>query len=108
MRAVVQQGYGGTETWTVREVPEPVAGRGQVLVEVRAAAIDRGTWHLMTGEPLLMRPSSGSAGSGSRCPAATWPAWWSPSVPTSPASRSATRSTARPPPVRSPSAPSSR
>ena len=62
MRAVVQQGYGGTETWTVREVPEPVAGRGEVLVDVRAAAIDRGTWHLMTGEPLLMRPFLGFRG----------------------------------------------
>ncbi len=62
MRAVVQQGYGGTETWTVREVPAPVPGRGEVVVEVRAAAIDRGTWHLMTGEPLLMRPFLGFRG----------------------------------------------
>ena len=84
MRAVVQQGYGGTETWTVREVPEPVPGRGEVLVEVRAAAIDRGTWHLMTGRaaadaalPRLPRAPR------SRCPAATWPAWSSPSAATS-------------------------
>ena len=62
MRAVVQQGYGGTETWTVRDVPEPFPGKGEVLVDVRAAAIDRGTWHLMIGEPLLMRPFLGVRG----------------------------------------------
>lgn len=62
MRAVVQQGYGGTETWSVHDVPDPSPGKGEVLVEVRAAAIDRGTWHLMIGEPLLMRPFLGFRG----------------------------------------------
>ncbi len=33
----------------------PVAGTGQVLLEVHAAGVDRGTWHLMTGLPYIMR-----------------------------------------------------
>lgn len=62
MRAVVQHGYGGPDIWHVSDVPVPTPGRGQVLVAVEAAAIDRGTWHLMTGEPLLMRPVFGFRG----------------------------------------------
>ncbi|MCB0905475.1 MAG: alcohol dehydrogenase catalytic domain-containing protein, partial [Actinobacteria bacterium] len=62
MRAIVQHGYGDAATWHVSELPVPTPGRGQVLVAVEAAAIDRGTWHLMTGEPLLMRPVFGFRG----------------------------------------------
>jgi NADPH:quinone reductase-like Zn-dependent oxidoreductase len=40
-----------------------------VLVRVRAAGVDRGTWHLMTGLPKLMR----STGFGSRRPKAPNP-----------------------------------
>lgn len=62
MRAVVQQGYGSSEVLTLGERPAPTPGTGQVVVRVHAAAIDRGTWHLMTGEPLLMRPAFGFRG----------------------------------------------
>ena len=40
MRAVVLEGVGGPEQLAVREVPEPVAAEGQVLVDVRAAGIN--------------------------------------------------------------------
>ncbi|KOV82364.1 NADPH:quinone reductase [Nocardia sp. NRRL S-836] len=33
----------------------PVPGRGEVLLEVRAAGVDMGTWHLLTGRPYLLR-----------------------------------------------------
>ncbi len=59
MRAVTQRGYGGTEQLELTDVPEPVAGRGEVLVRVGAAGVDRGTWHLMAGLPLLVRPLFG-------------------------------------------------
>ncbi len=62
MRAVVQQGYGTSEVLAVGDRPVPSPGKGQVVVRVHAAAIDRGTWHLMTGEPLLMRPAFGFRG----------------------------------------------
>lgn len=59
MRAVVQREYGGPETLALGELPRPSPGSGQVLVEVRAAGIDRGVEHLMTGLPLLVRPVYG-------------------------------------------------
>ena len=33
----------------------PAIGDNEVLVRVHAAGLDRGTWHLMTGKPYLMR-----------------------------------------------------
>jgi putative PIG3 family NAD(P)H quinone oxidoreductase len=41
MRAVVFTGKGGPEVVEVREVPDPVAHHGEVLVRVRAAALNR-------------------------------------------------------------------
>ncbi|HEU4382541.1 MAG TPA: NAD(P)H-quinone oxidoreductase [Anaeromyxobacteraceae bacterium] len=41
MRAVVFAGKGGPEVVEVREVPDPVPHRGEVLVRVRAAALNR-------------------------------------------------------------------
>jgi NADPH2:quinone reductase len=40
VRAVVLEGVGGPEQLAVREVPDPVAAEGQVLVDVRAAGIN--------------------------------------------------------------------
>jgi NADPH:quinone reductase-like Zn-dependent oxidoreductase len=62
MKAVVQSRYGTAETWRVGEVPAPTPGPREVLVRVRAAGIDRGTWHLMTGLPLLLRLGFGLRG----------------------------------------------
>lgn len=61
MTAVVQDTY-GTEPETVfgvEQVPVPTPGKGEVLVRTRAAAVDRGTWHVMTGYPLLGRMAFG-------------------------------------------------
>ncbi|MBD8870335.1 NAD(P)-dependent alcohol dehydrogenase [Nocardioides donggukensis] len=55
MRAIVQERYGDVDTLELREVDPPVPGPDQVLVRVRAAGVDRGTWHLMTGLPLVAR-----------------------------------------------------
>lgn len=55
MRAIVQREYGGSEMFGVREVEVPECGANEVLVRVRAAGVDRGTWHLMTGEPFAVR-----------------------------------------------------
>ena len=61
-RAVVQRRYGGPEQLELAEMPTPAPGDGQVLLEVEAAAIDRGTWHLMTGLPLVVRLGFGFRG----------------------------------------------
>ena len=55
MRAIVQRTYGTADTLRVAEIERPAAGAGEVLVEVRAAGLDRGTWHLMAGLPYAMR-----------------------------------------------------
>jgi 2-desacetyl-2-hydroxyethyl bacteriochlorophyllide A dehydrogenase len=57
MKAVVQDRYGSDpdELLLVGEVPQPAIGPHEVLVEVAAASVDRGTWHLMSGRPQLMR-----------------------------------------------------
>ena len=55
MKAVVQHRYGGVEQLGLAEVEAPEAAVGEVLVRVRAAGIERGTVHLMTGLPLVGR-----------------------------------------------------
>ena len=55
MRAVIQQRYGGSEQLSIADIPAPVAGPGDVVVRTRAAGVDRGTWHLMSGQPYAVR-----------------------------------------------------
>jgi NADPH:quinone reductase-like Zn-dependent oxidoreductase len=55
MRAVTQDRYGSSEVLRLAEVPRPTVGDDQVLIRVHAAGLDRGTEHLMTGKPFLMR-----------------------------------------------------
>ncbi len=62
MRAVVQHQYGGSEQLELTDLPAPTPKAGEVLVRVRAAGVDRGTWHVMTGLPYLVRPAFGLRG----------------------------------------------
>jgi NADPH:quinone reductase-like Zn-dependent oxidoreductase len=55
MRAILQSGYGTADVFRVGITERPTAGVGEVVVRVHAAGLDRGTWHLMTGRPYLMR-----------------------------------------------------
>ncbi len=55
MRALVQDGYGSSDVLREAEIDKPQIAADEVLVHVRAAGMDRGTWHLMTGQPYLMR-----------------------------------------------------
>ena len=41
MRAVVLHGHGGPEVLTLEEVPDPAIGPEEVLVDVRATALNR-------------------------------------------------------------------
>ena len=59
MRAVVQDGYGTAEVLHETRLDRPVPGAHEVLVGVHAAALDRGTWHLMTGRPYAIRLAVG-------------------------------------------------
>jgi NADPH:quinone reductase-like Zn-dependent oxidoreductase len=55
MRAIVQDRYGSADTWRLARIERPEVGDKAVLVRVHAAGLDRGTWHLMTGRPYLLR-----------------------------------------------------
>lgn len=57
MKAIVQESYGGPEALAFKDIPAPVAGDDEVLVEVRAAGVDPSVWHLMTGRPYIARLS---------------------------------------------------
>jgi NADPH:quinone reductase-like Zn-dependent oxidoreductase len=59
MRAVVQDAYGSADVLHVTRIARPTVGDREVLVRVRAAGLDRGTWHLMTGRPYVQRPITG-------------------------------------------------
>ena len=59
MRAIVQAGYGSADVLHLAEIGRPAAGDGEVLLRVHAAGLDRGTWHLMAGQPYLIRLASG-------------------------------------------------
>ena len=64
MKAVVQERYGSPDVLHLEEIDQPMVGEGEVLVRVRAAGVDRGVWHMMTGQPYLIR----TAGYGIRAP----------------------------------------
>jgi NADPH:quinone reductase-like Zn-dependent oxidoreductase len=55
MQAVVRDRYGSSDVLHVARIPRPVITEHEVLVEVRAAGLARGDWHLMTGRPYLLR-----------------------------------------------------
>jgi NADPH:quinone reductase-like Zn-dependent oxidoreductase len=55
MRAITQDSYGTHEAWNTGRIARPEIQPKKVLVEVHAAGLDRGTWHLMTGRPYLIR-----------------------------------------------------
>lgn len=59
MTAVVQDRYGSAGVLRLQDIPLPQIGKGEVLVQVHAAGVDRGVWHLMTGRPYLIRLFSG-------------------------------------------------
>jgi len=55
MKAIVQERYGSPDDLELREVAEPVVGDGEVLVRVRAASVHPDVWHVVTGQPYVLR-----------------------------------------------------
>ena len=55
MKAAFQETYGSADVLEVRDVERPRPREGEVVVEVHAAGVDRGVWHLMTGKPYAVR-----------------------------------------------------
>ena len=59
MSAAVHDRYGDADVIRVDEVAVPTIADDEVLVRVEAAGVDRGTWHLLTGQPYLVRLATG-------------------------------------------------
>ncbi|MDP1878388.1 MAG: NAD(P)-dependent alcohol dehydrogenase [Actinomycetota bacterium] len=56
MRAIVQERYGPhADVLELRDIPEPVAGPGQVLVRVHATSVHADVWHAVHGIPYAFR-----------------------------------------------------
>ena len=62
MRAIVQRQYGAADALHLERIPRPKPADNEVLVHVRAASLSRGTWHLMSGKPYVMRLGLGFRG----------------------------------------------
>ena len=55
MKAILQDIYGPPDVLHLGDAEKPDPAPNEVLVQVRAAGVDRGTAHLMRGEPYLLR-----------------------------------------------------
>lgn len=55
MKAIVQDAYGFADVLELRDIDQPVPKDNEVLVQVHAAGLHRGDWHVMTGLPYLIR-----------------------------------------------------
>jgi len=59
MKAIVREQYGAPDVLELKELPKPVVDDDGVLVRVRAASINAYDWHMMRGQPFLVRMSEG-------------------------------------------------
>jgi NADPH:quinone reductase-like Zn-dependent oxidoreductase len=59
MRAIVYEEYGTADVLHAAVIDRPTIEAGEVLVQVRAAGLDRGAWHMMTGLPYAGRLAFG-------------------------------------------------
>jgi NADPH:quinone reductase-like Zn-dependent oxidoreductase len=50
MKAAVLHGHGGPEMLLIEEVPDPVPGAGEIVVDVHAASINAADWKVRRGE----------------------------------------------------------
>ncbi len=55
MKAIVYDGYGGTEILKLAEVEMPTPKDDEVLIRVRAASVNSWDWDLIRGEPFFVR-----------------------------------------------------
>jgi NADPH:quinone reductase-like Zn-dependent oxidoreductase len=55
MKAIVQEVYGSPDLLRLRDLPTPAVGDHDVLVRVRAASVNPDVWHMIRGEPRILR-----------------------------------------------------
>ena len=59
MTAIVRDAYCSPDRLELREIDRPAVGDDDVLLQVRAAGLDQGVWHVVTGVPYLLRLAFG-------------------------------------------------
>jgi NADPH:quinone reductase-like Zn-dependent oxidoreductase len=64
MKAIARDTYGPADGLELRTIDRPEIAADEILIRVRAAGVDRGVWHVMTGLPYPVR----LAGYGFRAP----------------------------------------
>jgi NADPH:quinone reductase-like Zn-dependent oxidoreductase len=59
IKAIVQDRYGSPDVLRLKDIHKPVPEDNEVVVRVRAAAVNIGNWHVLRGIPYAMRPAVG-------------------------------------------------
>ena len=59
MKAIVYTHYGSPDELQCQEIAQPTPKDNEVLIKVHAAAVNAGDWHLLRGQPFLMRLGTG-------------------------------------------------
>jgi NADPH:quinone reductase-like Zn-dependent oxidoreductase len=59
MKAIVQDVYGSASVLELREIDTPMMSDSEVLIRVRAAAVNVADWAIMSGLPYIARPMYG-------------------------------------------------
>src|SRR3954467_8597776 len=60
MRAIIYRGFGSPDVLEVEDVDKPMPAAGEVLVAVRAAAVNMFDWYMVRGKPRVFRLILGS------------------------------------------------
>jgi NADPH:quinone reductase-like Zn-dependent oxidoreductase len=55
MKAIVYTRYGSPDVLQLREVAKPTLKDNEILIKVHAAALNAADWHLLRGDPFLLR-----------------------------------------------------
>src|SRR5688500_5773167 len=59
MKAIVYTAYGTPEMLQLKDVKIPTPGDNDVLIQVHAASTNAGDWHLLRGDPFMIRLTAG-------------------------------------------------
>ena len=59
MKAIICHQYGSPDVLTHERVPKPTPNDNEILVKVHATSVNAGDWHLMRGDPFLIRLGAG-------------------------------------------------
>jgi len=59
MKAIVTTRYGSPDMLEFKDIQTPTPKENEVLIKIQAASVNAGDWHLMRGDPFLIRLGAG-------------------------------------------------